>query len=383
MKNIILLGSTGSVGKSVLDIVRRYPDRFRLKAIAARSNVEALAEQASEFHPEIVAVGDEGRYTELKKSLSEGTRILSGQEGLEALASGDKEDTVFMAISGTAALKPLVAALKSGRTVALASKEPVVSAGKIITELARKNSATILPVDSEHSAIMQCLAGRSVRDLRMLYITGSGGSLRGRPKEDFNTLTVEEVLAHPKWEMGKKITVDSATLMNKGLEVIEAKWLFGIPEEKIKVVIHPEAIIHSMVEFLDGTITASLFQPDMRFPVLRALSYPDVIESDLPRVDFTDLSGLSFSEPDTDTFPALDMAFEALKAGGTIPAVLNSANEAAVGLFLEGRIRFTDIVRIVDETIKKHVKLEDPSLEDIIDTEKWAREEVLKTVKKV
>ena len=376
MKDIILLGSTGSVGRNVLDVVRHYPERFRLKAISSNANLERLIKQAGEFSPEIVAIGDETLYPDLKAKVKAPTRVVSGKEALMEIAGEVEADIVFMAIAGTAALKPLVAALENGRTVALASKEPVVSAGMIIRKLMEEKSSSILPVDSEHSAIMQCLGTKTSEEVRALYITGSGGSLKDIEEKDFAFLSKGEVLNHPKWSMGEKITVDSATLMNKGLEVIEAKWLFNMPQEKIKVVIHPEAIIHSMVEFVDGTINASLFYPDMRFPILKALTYPEVVKSDFPRVDFSAVKNFSFLEPDRDKFPALELAYEALREGGTVPAVLNSANERAVGLFLEEKIKFTDIVRVVEETIKKHVKKDDPSLEDIIDAEKWASEEV-------
>lgn len=378
MKNIALLGSTGSIGKNVLDVARRYPDKFRVKAITSNENISLLAEQAEEFHPEAVAVGEEKFYLGLKEKVSQETKVASGATALEEIAVMEDADIVFIAISGTAALKPLVSALRRGKTVALASKEPIISAGEIIMKIAEENSARILPVDSEHSAIMQCLAGRDTEDVRTLYITGSGGSLKDKKEEEFGALSVDEVLAHPKWDMGKKITVDSATLMNKGLEVIEARWLFGIPPEKIKVIIHPEAIIHSMVEFVDGTINAGLFYPDMRFPILRALAFPEVLENDFPRVDFSAIEKLSFSEPDTKRFPALAMAFAALEAGGTMPAVLNSANEAAVKLFLEGKIKFNGITETVKNVLEKHKNIDNPSLEDVINVEKWACEEVRK-----
>ncbi|MFH1665288.1 MAG: 1-deoxy-D-xylulose-5-phosphate reductoisomerase [Candidatus Omnitrophota bacterium] len=376
MKDIILLGSTGSVGKNVLDVVRRYPEKFRIKALFSNRNVTSLARQAEEFAPDIVAIGDERLAGELDSKAPVKTGKLYGEKGLERLAAREPADMVFMAISGTAALKPLVSALSAGRRVALASKEPVVSAGKILMELAARNSAMILPVDSEHSAIMQCMSGRKSSEVRTLYVTGSGGPLNHRDEKDFDSLSIEQILDHPKWNMGRKITVDSATLMNKGLEVMEARWLFDIPPEKIKVVIHPEAIIHSMVEFVDGTISAALSCPDMRFPILKALSYPEILESSLPRVDFGMIKKLTFFEPDMKKFPALALAFKVLDSGGTLPAVLNSANEAAVDLFLRGKIKFTDIVRLVEKIIKKHDKIDDPLLEDIIVSEKWAAGEV-------
>ncbi len=376
MKDIILLGSTGSVGRNVLDVVRRYPERFRIKAISSNENISLLADQAREFAPDVVAVGKEQLYSDLRGKVAESIRVTAGPEGVEQLAGAESADIVFMAISGTAALKPLVAALKAGRTVALASKEPVVSAGMIIKRFTEEYSSRIIPVDSEHSAIMQCLSGRRSRDVRTLYITGSGGSLKDVKEKEFDSLSVDHVLAHPKWDMGRKITVDSATLMNKGLEAIEARWLFDIPPDKIKIVIHSEAIIHSMVEFIDGTINASLFCPDMRFPILKALSFPDMMENDFPRVDFSAVKNLSFTEPDTGRFPALEVAFAALRAGGTVPAVLNASNEKAVKLFLDGKIKFTDIVRIVKKVIEKHSRIDKPSLEDIIASEGWAVKEV-------
>lgn len=378
MKNIVLLGSTGSVGMNVLDVARKYPDLFRVKAIASRANTSSLIEQAREFKPDIVAIGDSSRSEDLNSLKEKGIKVLSGQSSLEEMASMKEADIIFMAISGTSALKPLISALEAGKNVALASKEPIVSAGMIITELADKTSATIIPVDSEHSAITQCLQGKKISDVERLYITGSGGALKDRKKEEFSSIRVEEVLNHPTWDMGDKITVDSATLMNKGLEVIEARWLFDVPEDRIKVVMHPEAVIHSMVEFTDGTIAASMFMPDMRFPILRALSYPDVLKSDLPRVDFKKLGSFTFYEPDTEKFPALGLAFRVLKEGGTLPAVLNSANEAAVGLFLKGEIKFNEIIEKVEETVEKHEKKDNPSLEDIIESEEWAKEEVLR-----
>ena len=380
MKNIILLGSTGSVGRNVLDVVRCYPGRFRIRAISSNENISLLADQAEEFNPDIVTVGNGKFYSDLKEKIAKGTRVTAGAESIEQLAGEEPADIVFMAISGTAALKPLVAALSAGRTVALASKEPVVSAGMIIRKFMEENSSRILPVDSEHSAIVQCLSGRSSKDVRTLYITGSGGSLKDIKEEEFDSLSIESVLDHPKWDMGRKITVDSATLMNKGLEAIEARWLFDVPPDKIKVVIHPEAIIHSMVEFIDGTVSASLFCPDMRFPIIKALVFPEMMENDFPRVDLSVMNNLSFAQPDTGKFPALEAAFEALRAGGTAPAALNASNEAAVKLFLGGKIRFTDIVKIVKKVVKRHSRIDDPSLEEVIDSERWAVEETLRFI---
>ncbi len=379
MKDIILLGSTGSVGRNVLEIVRSYPDKFRVKAISSNRNIDSLVLQAEEFKPDVVAVGKEALKDDLAKRITYPCKVLAGEEGLSYLAAEEAADVVFLAISGTAALKPLVAALEMGRKVALASKEPIVSAGSIIKRLVEKSHGEILPVDSEHSAIAQCLAGRRKEEVRTLYLTGSGGPLKDKSEKSFDSLSIGQILDHPKWDMGPKITVDSATLMNKGLEVIEARWLFDVPPEKIKVVIQPQAIIHAMVEFVDGVVSASMFCPDMRFPILRALSHPLVIASDLERVDFTKIGNLSFLEPDTAKFPALELAFESLRVGGTMPAVLNSANEKAVTLFLDGKIKFTKIVQLVQKAMDNHKNIEEPLLEDIIDSEKWAAEEVLRS----
>lgn len=377
MKDITLFGSTGSVGKNVLDVIARYPGRFRIRALTTGKNIEDLLTQAERFAPRVIACADERSVPVLKSRAPEGTIVMGGPGAIEKLASEEDSDIVFMAISGLAALLPLVAAVKSGRVIALASKEPIVSAGEIITSLAKISSARIIPVDSEHSAVAQCLEGRDVSDIRTIYLTGSGGTLLSTEKEYFNKLSVKEILDHPKWDMGPKITVDSATLMNKGLEVIEARWLFDVPADNIKVIIHPEAIIHSMVEFIDGTVKAAMFSPDMKFPILKALVYPEIVESDLERVDFCSIGKFTFQKPDIERFPALSMSYEALEKGGTYPAVLNSSNENAVGLFLGGKILFTDIVRITGEVLKRHVTKEKPTLNDIIEAEEWAKREVL------
>lgn len=367
------------MGTNVLDVVRRYPDSFRVKAIVSNENINSLVKQAAEFKPEVAAIGNQALRRELEDSLPSGVKALAGAADLEKIAAEMPADVIFMAVSGTAALRPLVAALKAGRTVALASKEPIVSAGMIIRKVLDEKGGRIIPVDSEHSAVMQCLGPRKGSDVRTLYITGSGGPLKDKAAEDFDSLPLGEVLNHPKWNMGRKITVDSATLMNKGLEVIEARWLFDVPADRIKVIIHPEAIIHAMVEFVDGTISAGMFSPDMRFPILRALTFPDIVASDFPKVDFSVTRALTFLQPDSRKFPALELAYGALRAGGTAPAVLNSANEAAVKLFLEGRIKLNDIVRLVRKALEGHVIINDPTLDDIMRCHSWAIEEVLRS----
>jgi len=378
MKNITLLGSTGSVGESVLSVVRHFPGKFRIKALSGYSNVSLLAEQAGEFQPERIVIGDERVYSELKSKVSDSVKISAGSQAMENLAHGAGADIIFMAISGSAALKPLFAAISSGKDIALASKEPVVSAGMLIADAIKDNPERILPVDSEHSAIRQCLTGRKNSEVETLYITGSGGSLKDTASVEFDNVSREDILNHPKWNMGKKITVDSATLMNKGLEVIEARWLFDQPAEKIKIIIHPEAIIHSMVEFCDGTISASLFSPDMRFPIIRALSGGEVTKNNFQKVDFSEISKLSFLPPNENKFPSINLAYGALNAGGTMPAVLSAANETAVKLFLDGKIKFTDIMKIVEKVLSKHKTTNNPSLDDILNSEKWADEEVFK-----
>ncbi len=367
------------MGNNVLDVVRHYPGHFRVKAITSNENINSLIKQAEEFRPEAAAIGNQALHRELADSLPRGVKALAGTADIEKMAAEMPADIIFIAISGTAALRPLVAALKAGKTVALASKEPVVSAGMIIRKILNEKGGRIIPVDSEHSAVMQCLGSRKSADVRTLYITGSGGPLRNKAAEDFDSLPLGEVLNHPKWNMGRKITVDSATLMNKGLEVIEARWLFDVPADRIKVVIHPEAIIHAMVEFADGTISAGMFSPDMRFPILRALAFPDIMASDFPKVDFSVIRSLTFLQPDSRKFPALELAYNALRAGGTAPAVLNSANEAAVKLFLEGRIKFNDIVKLVRKAVEGHVIINDPTLDEIMHCHSWALEEVLRS----
>jgi 1-deoxy-D-xylulose-5-phosphate reductoisomerase len=378
MKNIVLLGSTGSVGKSVLEVVRSYPDKFRITALSSNENISLLAKQIKEFGPRVAVVGNKSLYPVLKGDVGDSVKILAGEEGLQEIAASEA-DIIFVAISGTAALMPLVTAVKAGKTIAVASKEPIVSAGEIIMRMVEEYSAKLLPVDSEHSAIFQCLGSRTTRDVGKIYITGSGGPLWGRSADEFDNIPLEDILAHPKWNMGRKITVDSATLMNKGLEVIEARWLFDISPEKIKVIIHPEAVIHSMVEFIDGTIQASLFCPDMQFPILQALAYPDIIQSKLPRVNFLEVKNFSFHEPDIARSAAIDMAYDVLRLGGTMPAVFNGANETAVGLFLDGKIRFTEIMQKVSKVVGKHSICDSPALDDIINAEMWAKEEVLST----
>ncbi|PIU41848.1 MAG: 1-deoxy-D-xylulose-5-phosphate reductoisomerase [Candidatus Omnitrophica bacterium CG07_land_8_20_14_0_80_42_15] len=379
MKKIVLLGSTGSIGTNTLDVVSRFPGKFKIDALSVDSNIDLLLRQIKQFRPKAVAVRDIKKAAILKKTASsiiKGLKIYEGDEGVEELAGRRDADIVVVAISGTAALSPILRAMGSKKRIALANKEALVSAGKIITDFAKKKKIEIIPVDSEHSAIFQCLDGKGSRSyLSKIYLTGSGGPLRNVSKKDFNKLSTKDVLNHPKWKMGKKITVDSATLMNKGLEVIEAHWLFDVEVDKIEVLIHPEAIIHSMVEFSDGAILAQLANPDMRLPILYALSFPERYKTIFPKVAFSEIRKFSFYSPDTGKFPCLSLAYRVIRDGGSSPCVLNASNEEAVKAFLSGRIKFTKIPVIIEKVLSKHKNIKNPTLTDILDKERWAKEE--------
>ncbi|MDD5439462.1 MAG: 1-deoxy-D-xylulose-5-phosphate reductoisomerase [Candidatus Omnitrophica bacterium] len=378
-KRIVILGSTGSIGTNALDVIRHNPDRFKVVGLAANGNASVLARQAAEFKVRTVALYDKGMVPLLKASVPKRTRIYAGLDGVEAVARLPEADCVLVAIGGTLSILPLIAAIKAGKEIALASKEALVSAGSIVVDLARKYGVRILPVDSEHSAIFQCLLPDGTRFLRNIYLTGTGGPLKDVPRERFDKLPVSRVIRHPKWKMGRKITVDSATLMNKGLEVIEARWLFQVPSERIHVVIHPEAIIHSMVEFVDGTIAANLFYPDMRVPIAYAFSYPDRMPNDLGRVDFFKLGSFTFERPDRKRFPALDLAY-AVCGKTTAPCVLNAANEEAVNAFLRGDITFTRIISLVEKIVSVHKEMPNPTIDDILRLDAWAKEAVRRLI---
>lgn len=376
MKKIIILGSTGSIGTNALDVIARYPREFSVAGLAAHSNAELLARQAKRFRPKTVAICDGSKIDGLRTALSAtGIKVLGGREGIEELAGNKGADITLVSIVGAAGLIPTLRAIESVRTVALANKEPLVMAGGIITERAKKRGTKIIPVDSEHSAIFQCLNGHNRQDLKKIYLTGSGGPLKNLDAKKFDRLSPEKVVNHPRWKMGKKISVDSATLMNKGLEIIEAKWLFGVGVDKIDVLIHPEAIIHSMVEFIDGSIMAQLSQTDMRLPIMYAFSYPRRVKSVLPGLDFVKLGKFTFAPPDMKKFPCLRMAYEAAKKGGTHTAALNAANEEAVLAFLGGKIRFTQIPEIIGKVLSKHKAKINPSLNEILEIDAWAREQ--------
>jgi 1-deoxy-D-xylulose-5-phosphate reductoisomerase len=377
-KRVCILGSTGSIGKNALKVISELHDKFEVSGLCAQSNISLLAEQTDRFRPQAVAIGDETKAGELTERLKGNSRVFVGKQGIEELARQKETDIVLIAISGSASIRPTYSAVSSGKDIALASKEALVSAGHIITKEAKKRNSTIIPVDSEHSAVFQCLRGNDVSKVAKLYITASGGPLWGIPKHTFNNLSRKVILKHPKWKMGKKITVDSATMVNKGLEVIEAKWLFGIDIDRIKILIHPEAIVHSMVEFVDGSVLAQLAITDMRLPIQYALSYPERYKSGLRQLDLISIHRLTFHKPDMDKFPSLKLAYEAAREGGSATCVLNSSNEAAVKVYLEGKIDFTDIPVIIEKLLSRHRKIEFPSLDEIEEIEIWAKEEVKK-----
>ncbi|MBQ8923942.1 MAG: 1-deoxy-D-xylulose-5-phosphate reductoisomerase [Lachnospiraceae bacterium] len=369
MKNISIIGSTGSIGTQTLEIVRANDD-LNVVALAAGSNVSLLEEQAREFKPDIIAIWDEDKAKKLKNALSEfDIRIVSGMDGLIEVATYVSADILVTAIVGMIGLRPTIEAIKAGKDIALANKETLVTAGHIIMPLARKKNVRILPVDSEHSAIFQCLHGEEDNKISRLLITASGGPFRGKTREELESVTLEDALKHPNWSMGKKITIDSATMVNKGLEVIEARWLFDVSPSDIEVVIQPQSIIHSMVEFTDGGIKAQLGTPDMKLPIQYALYYPERRYLAGDRLDFTALSGIIIDKPDKNVFKGLDFAYNALECGGSMPTVFNAANERAVALFIAGRIRFLEIYDVIEMCMKEHHIIDKPSLEDILETE--------------
>ncbi len=374
MKRIVVLGSTGSIGTSVLDVVASFPEAFRVVALGAGRNLDRLEEQVRRFRPELVAVADADLAAELSRRVESGCRVVHGQDGLVEAALHPAADGVVCALVGAAGLRSTWAAVDAGRDVALANKESLVVGGAHLTARALKTGARILPVDSEHNAIHQCLRGEDAREVRRLWLTGSGGPFRTRPVATLASVTPAEALRHPTWSMGPKITVDSATLMNKGLEVIEAHWLFGLPPEKIRVVIHPKSVVHSMVEFVDGSFKAQLGVTDMRHPIQYALTWPERWPTSLPPFDPVTAGPLEFEPPDPDRFPCLGLAYRALERGGAAPAVLNAANEVAVGAFLEGRAGFLDIPAVIRSTLDRHEGDPAGSLEEVMAADARARE---------
>jgi len=372
VKKLSILGSTGSIGRNTLEVVSRAPEKFRVTALTAGNNIQLLQSQIERFKPEVAAVYDKSD-ADILRNRKLPVKILSGEEGLIEAAAHGSADMVVSAISGSAGLMPTLAAVKAGKTIALATKEALVMAGNIIMAEAAKRGVKIIPVDSEHSAVFQCLNGRDIEEVKRLILTASGGAFLGRSAAELEKVTPEDALNHPNWDMGRKITIDSATLMNKGLEVIEAYWLFNIPIAKIDVIIHPQSIIHSMVEFIDGSILAQMSVPDMKGPISFALSYPVRSTSVMPFLNLTDVAKLTFEEPDNKKCPSLSLTYEALRKGGTMPCVLNSSNEAAVEAFLKKRISFTAITRVVSRTMSEHSVLKGETIEEVLSASDWAR----------
>jgi 1-deoxy-D-xylulose-5-phosphate reductoisomerase len=375
MKNVVLLGSTGSIGTSTIKVAEDLPDQIRLIALAAGNNVDLLVQQTLKHKPQAVSISDPAKAKELRDALGARTEVFSGNEGLIKLATLPAADIVLIAIVGTAGLQPALAAIRAGKDIAIASKEILVMAGETVMSEARKHGVRVLAVDSEHSAIFQCLDGKPSHSVRKMWLTASGGPFRKTPKADFASITVEQALKHPSWVMGKKITIDSATLFNKALEMIEARWLFDIEMARVAVVVHPQSVVHSMVEFVDGSMLAQLSTPDMCLPIQYALTYPARAASDRVQTSLAKLGSLTFEEPDLDRFPALELARRAGEAGGTLPAVLNAANEVAVEAFVNRKINFLQITEMVRRTMDAHQVVGHPTLEQILTADTWARQE--------
>lgn len=377
VKELCILGSTGSIGTQTLDVVRAYPDRYRVYALCAHRSIDLLVQQAMEFKPEVVCIADESLYETLSSQLSalgyQG-KIWAGADAIAEVVTMPSVNVVVAAMVGYAGLRPTIEAIKAGKIIALANKETLVVAGEIICDLAVKHHTPILPVDSEHSAIFQSLVGEDRSEIEKILLTASGGPFRTYSLEQMKTVTAADALKHPNWEMGAKITIDSASMMNKGFEVIEAKWLFGVPVEKIQVLVHPQSIVHSAVQFTDGAIKAQLGAPDMRLPIQYALSFPERLASDFPRADLFALKDLTFEQPDLKRFPNLGLAYEAMRRGGNIPCVLNAANEVANLAFREGRCGFLQMSDIISETMSQAPFIAKPTYEDYVQTDKEARE---------
>ncbi|HWD21004.1 MAG TPA: 1-deoxy-D-xylulose-5-phosphate reductoisomerase [Verrucomicrobiae bacterium] len=375
MKNVVLLGSTGSIGVSATKVVDDLPGQIRLVGLAAGNNAELLLAQTHKYQPDYISISDPAKVAELERTVGFKTRVGCGAAGLLELATLPSADIVLIAIVGTAGLQPALAAIRAGKDIAVASKEILVMAGEIVMHEARRHGVRVLAVDSEHSAIFQCLDGKPPASVRALWLTASGGPFRQTPKEEFTAITVERALKHPSWVMGQKITIDSATLFNKGLEMIEARWLFDIEMDRVRVVVHPQSVIHSMVEFVDGSMLAQMSTPDMCLPIQYALTYPERRRSERVQTNLARLGQLTFEEPDEARFPALQLARRAGEVGGTLPAVLNAANEVAVSAFVQRRIGFPQISEVVGCVMERHEIQAQPSLEQILAADAWARKE--------
>lgn len=382
MKRVTILGSTGSIGRSTLDVISENSSDFSVAALAAGRNIDLLEDQVRRFRPEVVAVADEKMAAELSGRLGN-IKILFGTEGICQTAAHDSADFVVSAIVGAAGLLPTISAIKAGKDIGLANKEVLVMAGSIVMAEAARNNVRIIPVDSEHSAVYQCLHGRMREELRKIVLTASGGPFLNRTAEELNNITAEDALRHPNWSMGRKISIDSATLMNKGLEVIEACWLFDLPPDMVDVLVHPQSIVHSMIEFRDRTFLAQMSMPDMKAPIAYALSYPDRMDSSIQALELDRIGTLTFRKPDHESFPCLSYAYDSIRKGGTVPAVLNGANEVAVHAFLDRKIGFNDIPAVIHRTVASHDSKLKPALDDLLAADLWAREQAEMQVKEI
>ena len=374
MKQIAILGSTGSIGRQALDVIASHPDEYEVYALTAHNSVDLLIEQALRFNPEAVVIANEEHYSKLRDALAgKPIKVYAGADALSQVVQAEPIDIVLASMVGFAGLCPTIEAIKAGKVIALANKETMVVAGELVTSLALKYKTPILPVDSEHSAIFQCLSGEAMNPVEKILLTASGGPFRTLGMDQLKTVTKAQALRHPNWDMGAKITIDSASMMNKGFEVIEAKWLFGVPYSKIQVVVHPQSVIHSMVQFADGAVKAQLGAPDMRLPIQYAFSYPRRLNADFPRVDFTTLGTLTFEEPDTERFRNLALAYRAIECGGNMPCILNAANEVCVAAFLHDSMGFLEMSDVIAETMERVPFRKESSLEDYINTDAEAR----------
>ena len=381
-QTVAILGSTGSIGTQTLDVIDRHSELFEVYALTAHSNIDLLVEQAKRYLPEVVAIADERHYKTLREALDGlPVKVFAGADSICQIAAMSPIDTVVTAMVGYSGLLPTVKAIEAGKKIALANKETLVVAGELVTDLALRNRVDIVPIDSEHNAIFQCLVGENENSVEKLILTASGGAFRDTPKDDLRLATAADALRHPTWKMGAKITIDSATMMNKGFEVIEARWLFDIPIDKIEVIIHPQSIVHSMVQFCDGSIKAQLGQPDMRHPIQYALTFPDRLDAQVERANLADIHQLTFERPDYEKFRNLGLAYDALRRGGNIPCILNAANEVAVDAFLKGKIGFFAMSDIIEQTISETAFISSPTLDDYIATDREARARTSEKIK--
>lgn len=384
MKNIAILGSTGSIGTQTLQVIAAYPERFNVEVLTANNQVELLAEQAKRFKPNMVVIANEEKYPRLRELLKdEDIKVYAGSEAISQVVQASTVDTVVTAMVGYSGLLPTINAIKAGKTIALANKETLVVAGDLINRLIGEYKVAILPVDSEHSAIFQCLVGEHANPVEKILLTASGGPFRGKDLAYLKTVTPAQALKHPNWHMGAKVTIDSASMMNKGFEAIEAKWLFGVKPEQIEVLVHPQSIVHSMVQFADGNVKAQLAIPDMRLPIQYALTYPERLPSEMPRLDFASGMGLTFEKPDTRVFRNLALAFEAMRQGGNVPCVLNAANEVMVAAFLEGKVSFTAMSDVIEKTLEQVAFVATPVLEDYVASDREGRVKAAENLKKM